>query len=400
MIFIAFLVGAALGSLIVYAFLKPKLAATEAHYQQRMKDQEWSELRLRESFSLMAQEVLGKSIDSQVKTLQTQNESDLNQKKQAFDQSFEEIKNNLKQTSEKIQLFEKERGDQYSKIEKQIQSISAQEQKLIQETERLKSALTTSQSVRGRWGELVLKNILEQSDLVSGIDFEEQSTTTGSDGTLLKPDFVIKLPLSGQHLVIDSKASLFDSYLESEQSQTEVGRKALHREFSNRLRDRVKELSGKEYQKFVAQSLPYVILFVPSEAAIRAAFDIDAELFKWASDRKVFIASPATILPLIMLIAHSWKQYRLSEKANELSTVVSQLGNRLDTFVKRLSKVQNGLDMATRGWNEAIDKSWYGQQSVLKSIEKARELGGNIPQIEGLSPLETQTRALEIDTKM
>ncbi len=364
--------------------------------EERIRENGLSELKIKEQFTLLAQDVLTKNLETQVKTLKNENLHDLDKKKQEFNQSFDEIKNSLKVTGEKIQLFERERSDQYAKIEKQIQTISQQEQKLIFETERLKSALTTSQSVRGRWGELVLRNILSQSDLVQGIDFEEQSHTLGDEGNSLKPDFVINLPQSGQHLVIDSKASIFDSYLESEGVPTEQARQQLHLDFVKRLRTRILDLSGKEYQKYVSHSVPYVVLFVPSEAAIRAAFDIDQDLFKWAMDRKVFLASPATILPLIMLIAHGWKQHRLSEQAMELSKVVDDLGNRLELFVKRLGRVQGGLDQAARAWNEAIDKSWNGNQSIQKSIEKARELGGNISKdIPTPAPVESLTRTIE-----
>ena len=388
--------GAILGASVVYFILKNQLNFTQRMMEQRIKDNEFSEIKIKDQFSLLAQEILNKNLDHQVKTLKTENTHELDKKKQEFNQSFDEIKNHLKMTGEKIQLFERERTDQYAKIEKQIQTISQQEQKLIFETERLKSALTTSQSVRGRWGELVLRNILAQSDMVQGIDFEEQIHTTGEDGNALKPDFVIKLPQSGQHLIIDSKASIFDSYLESENAQTEQGRQALHLDFTKRLRTRIADLSGKEYQKYVSHSVPYVVLFVPSEAAIRAAFDIDSDLFKWAMDRKVFLASPATILPLIMLIAHGWKQHRLSEQASELSKVVDDLGGRLELFVKRLSRVQGGLDQAARAWNEAIDKSWNGNQSIQKSLEKARELGGNISKdLPTPAPVESLTRSLE-----
>ena len=386
-----FIFGLFAGAGIAYLYFRTEVVREKTIAEQNGL----SEQKIKDQFTLLAQEVLSKNLDTQVKALQNQNTNDLDKKKQEFTQSFEEIKSHLKTTGDKIQLFEKERTDQYAKIEKQIQNISVQEQKLIQETERLKSALTTSQSVRGRWGELVLRNILIQSDLVSGIDFEEQKNTSGSEGNALKPDFVLKLPHSGQHLVIDSKASIFESYLESEMVETEASRKALHLDFAKRLRDRVKELSGKEYQKFVNDSLPYVILFVPSESAIRAAFDCDQDMFQWAMERKVFLASPATILPLIMLIGHAWKQYRLSEKASELSQVVEQLGDRLETFVKRLSRVQGGLDTATKAWNEAIDKSWNGNQSIQKSIEKARELGGNMNEPPLLTAIDSTTRAIE-----
>ncbi len=386
-----FITGLLAGAAIAYLYFRAELIREKTIAEQTGL----SEQKIKDQFSLLAQEILNRNLETQVKALQNQNTNDLDKKKQEFTQSFEEIKGHLKSTGEKIQLFEKERTDQYAKIEKQIQTISQQEQKLIQETERLKSALTTSQSVRGRWGELVLRNILQQSDLVAGIDFEEQLNTTGSDGNALKPDFVLKLPHSGQHLVIDSKASIFESYLESETVETEASRKALHQDFAKRLRERVKELSGKEYQKFVNDSLPYVILFVPSESAIRAAFDCDQEMFQWAMEKKVFLASPATILPLIMLIGHAWKQYRLSEKASELSNVVMQLGDRLETFVKRLARVQGGLETATKAWNEAIDKSWNGNQSIQKSIEKARELGGNMNEPPLLAPIDSTTRSLE-----
>jgi DNA recombination protein RmuC len=380
-----------------------KAAHTEALEQQkalieeRIRDRELSEQKLKDQFTLVANEVLHKNLEAQTKVVKQESAHELEKKNLEFSKSFEEIKNSLKTTTDQIQNFEKERTHHYASLQKQIETISQQEIKLIQETERLKSALTTSQSVRGRWGELVLKNILSQSDLVSGIDFEEQESTVGGDGNLLKPDFVIRLPQSGQHLVIDSKASIFDSYLESEATDQEATRKALHLDFAKRLRTRITDLSSKEYQKHVNHSLPYVVLFVPSEAAIRAAFDVDQDLFRWAMDRKVFLASPATILPLIMLIAHGWKQFRLSEKALELSQVVNQLGDRIETFVKRLGKVQSGLDQATRAWNEAIDKSWYGNQSVQKSIEKARELGGNLAHdgSGAIVPLDHTVRAIE-----
>lgn len=406
---LTFILGTAFGAALIFfilkqserralheqkAFFETRIRDQELHFTERLRDQEMNAHKTKEQFTLLAQEVLTKNMESQVQAMSTQNTHALDLKKQEFNQTFDEIRSHLKVTSSQIQNFEKERVDQYAKITKQIEAISTQEQKLIQETERLKSALTTSQSVRGRWGELVLRNILAQSDLVSGIDFEEQQTVNDTEGNTLKPDFVIKLPQSGQHLVIDSKASIFDSYLESETAQTEAGRLSLHQDFAKRLRTRVTDLSGKEYQKFVNQSLPYVVLFVPSEAAIRAAFDVDPDLFKWAMDRKVFLSSPATILPLIMLIAHGWKQHRLSEKAAELSKIVEQVGDRLETFVKRLSRVQSGLDLATRSWNEAIDKSWNGSQSIQKSLEKARELGGNLTPLTELSPLEHQARAL------
>ncbi len=305
-----------------------------------------------------------------------------------------ELKADLRHTREQIRDFERERMNQYGRIEKQIESIAEQELKLIEETGRLKSALTTSHSVRGRWGELVLRNILRQGDLVDGIDFEEQKELNGEEGQALRPDFVIRLPRTGQHLVIDSKASLFESYIESETATDEASRGRLHGEFVKKLRTRIQELSGREYQKHLSDSLPYVILFIPSEAAIRAAFDTDPSLFSWAMERKIFIASPATLLPLILLIGQSWREQRVSESAQELFKVVGQLGDRLETLMKRLHRVQAGLDQAVKAWNETVDKSWNGTQGVVRSLDRARELGADLGRGQELTPIEQTVRSV------
>lgn len=307
---------------------------------------------------------------------------------------LEELKSDLRHTREQIRDFERERTVHYGRIEKQIESIAEQELRLIEETGRLKSALTTSQSVRGRWGELVLRNILRQGDLVEGIDFEEQKELTGDAGQSLRPDFVIRLPRTGQHLVIDSKATLFESYLEGETATDEGSRDRLHGDFVRKLRSRIQELSGREYQKHLSGSLPYVILFIPSEAAIRAAFDHDPALFSWAMERKIFIASPATLLPLILLIGQSWREHRISERAQELFKVVGQLGDRLETLMKRLHKVQSGLDQAVKAWNETVDKSWNGTQGVVRSLDRARELGADLDRGQELGVIEPSVRSM------
>jgi DNA recombination protein RmuC len=350
--------------------------------------------RMTDSFKLVAQEVLEKNAAQQSDTLLQRGESQLDLKKQSIDLTFEEIKKQLQAATTQIQTFERERTDQYGRITEKLQNVIEQELKLGKETAKLRTALTTSQSVRGRWGELVLRNILEQSDLVKGVDFIEQNTATNADGNLLKPDVIIRLPQAGQHLVIDAKTSLFDAYLDSENSPDEAARTEAHKHFAKMLWSRVLDLSSKDYSAHVSDSLPYVVLFVPSEAAIRAAFDIDPDLFKKAMEKKIFITSPATIIPLILLIAQGWRQHRMTKQASELGATVKQLGQRLKTFVERLGKVQSGIETASKAWNEAIEKSWNGQQSVVKSIEKAQELGAELSDLPDLNPVITTTKAL------
>lgn len=360
-------------------------------YERLIQDLKLTEEKLRSSFTAVATSVLDKnterfkeSAEKDLRQIRTEGTADLDSRVKIFASAVEDMKIRLREANEKITGFEKERIDTYARLENQMHLMAEQERKLISETDRLKSALTTSQAVRGRWGELVLRNILSSSELMSHIDYEEQ-VGVGDDK---KPDFIIKLPHAGQRLVIDAKTSLYESYLEGEGAKTDTDRQALHLEFAKKCRKRVVDLASKEYQKNVSDSVPYVVMFVPGEAAIRAAFDADPELFQFAMDRGVFITSPVTIIPLLMLVANGWQQFKMSTQARELSVAVEQVGVRLNTFVDRLCKVQKGLDAATRAWNEAIDKSWNGQQSVVRSLEKARELGGQIPELSDLESIE------------
>ncbi|MCM2282307.1 MAG: DNA recombination protein RmuC [Bdellovibrionaceae bacterium] len=371
-------------------------------YERLVQDLKLTEDKLRSSFTAVATSVLDKnterfreSAEKDLRQIKTEGAADLDSRVNVFAQAVEDIKTRLREANEKIVHFEKDRVETYARLEQQMKQMHEQEVRLISETDRLKSALTTSSSVRGRWGELVLRNILSSSELMQHIDYEEQAGTRTADGDDLKPDFVVRLPHADQFLVIDAKTSLYESYLEGESATTEAERRATHLEFAKKCRKRVTDLSSREYQKNVSASVPYVIMFVPGEAAIRAAFDADPEIFQFAMDRKVFIASPVTIIPLLMLVANGWRQFKMSTQAADLSKAVEQVGDRLNTFVDRLSKVQKGLDIATRSWNEAVDKSWNGQQSVVRALERARELGGHIPELAAMEPMQVAPRLVD-----
>lgn len=403
-----FVLGLALGGAAVFFILRSKIDLEKARasvFEAQLKSQAEQKEELRESFSLAANEILDRNAkkleESALKDLQNvknETQAELEKRKISIELMAQEIKTKLTETATKIQTFETERTTQYSKLEKHLFDLTTQSTRLAQQTDNLKSALTTSSSVRGRWGELVLKNILRESELVEGIDFEEQFVTSSEEGDTLKPDFVIRLPKSDQKLVIDAKTSLYESFLESEKVQDETERTRLHKEFVVKMRKRIKELTSKEYQKYVSASAPYVVMFVPSESGIRAAFDADPTLFRDAMEQKVFIASPATIIPLILLVAQSWKEHRFSEGARELYQAVDKLGQRLQKFVERMGGIERGLTQASKAWNELIDQSWNGRQGVVKSLEETRTLGGNLPELGQLQSVTQELRALEPPT--
>lgn len=364
-----------------------ELLMQKTAYEERIKDLQNYKMEMATTFKATAAQVLEQNAkqfhevaEKDLRQVKTEATGELEQRRQAIDTTIKELREQLRLANEKISTFEKERTDQYSQVLSGLRHVYEQGQNLSRETQTLRAALTTSQAVRGRWGEMVLKNILQTSGLHEGIDFSMQFSTNNDDGDRLRPDCIVHLPNSEHVLAIDAKTSLFDSYLEAERAATDEERRAAHEEFVVRLRERVRDLAGKSYEKFVTSAVPYVVMFVPSEAAIRAAFDADPELFPEAMAKRVVIASPATIIPLILLVAQARQQFTFSQAAHELYEVVTKLGQRLELFVSRLGKVQNGLDQASRAWNDAIEKSWHGQQGVLRTVERARQLGGQLPE--------------------
>ncbi|MDD5041707.1 MAG: DNA recombination protein RmuC [Candidatus Peribacteraceae bacterium] len=374
-------------------------------YEQRISDLQITEQKLSTTFKATAATVLQENAkqftESAVKDLnvvKAETSGEVNKHKQDITTAISQLASKLDDANQKIAKFETERTTLYSSLNTQIQSLSEQEKQLITETGHLKSALTTSHSVRGRWGELVLRNILTACGLVEGIDYVEQKRVPTEDGKWEKPDFILKLPNSENQLAIDAKTPLYDSYLESEKATTDEEREKCHEAYVEKLKERIKDLSSKEYDKYVSAAVPYVVMFIPSEAAIRAAFDTDPDLFKNAAAKRVVISSPATIIPLILVVASAWKQFKLSADALQLQKIVKELGSRLETFVDRLSTVQKGIEMAAGGWNEAIGKSWLGGQNVMKSFEKVKQLG-NLQEIKELSCVSSTLVALPEEKK-
>jgi DNA recombination protein RmuC len=178
----------------------------------------------------------------------------------------------------------------------------------------------------------------------------------------------------GLRLAIDSKANLDEFIKATEEKQIDKQEEYI-KQFISKLKSRVKALSSKEYQKYLDKSIPYVIMFIPGEAAVRAALQHDTDLYKEAQKMKVMLASPVTIMPLILLIAHAWKQHKAGENAIKLSEEVIDLGTRLKSFFNHFSDIGSNLSRATNKFNSAVGSF---DMKVYPKIEQINNLGGNI----------------------
>ncbi|HET9785102.1 MAG TPA: DNA recombination protein RmuC [Terriglobales bacterium] len=287
---------------------------------------------------------------------------------------FAALRVHLEQTQARLAAMERERAGAAARVEMQLQQVAAAGAAMRDEARGLRQALTSGGAVRGAWGEAVLENILRACGLNPGVDYETQVELAGR----FRPDVVIHLP-SGRKLAVDAKASL-QPFLDGLEAAEEGARRAAHAAFARRLRERARELAGKDYAGALAGSLPCVVMFVPSESAFRAACDADPELFAYGQGLQppVLLASPATLFPLLQVVAQGWQQQRVGEQAHALLGEITELGARLRTFTNHLRTVGAALNDTVAAYNAAGASFRSRLTPQLQRLEQ-RHAGWEVP---------------------
>lgn len=362
--------------------------------EERAKDMDQLEAR----FKAIASDVMrlhSKDFLEEFEKTRKIHNSDIEAKEKNFERIAEGINKSMEAVDKNIVQFEKQRIEQSGALGESIKNVLDTGAKMQETALSLKNVLSSSGTVRGRWGEAVLKNLLEQSGLTEGIDFTIQETIAGDEASL-RPDVVINLP-GNLKLVIDSKAVLEEFFKAVEEKDLEK-RKTNLTKFAQDIRTRIKDLSSKEYQKYLDSRIPYVVMFIPSEAAVRAAFEHDTNLYIEAQEKRVMLASPATVMPLILLIAHAWKQQKTVENASKLASEINDLSARLKVFLSHVVGIGTSLSSATKKFNEAAN-SWDSR--VYTKIEQINTLGGNMEISSEIQKIEIEPRnpSKLIDTK-
>lgn len=361
---------------------RTRLAASEALLVERDRALE----RLDELIRRVGETVKAGAFEAiRETTRQVKTEADLgieNHKKD-IEGSVAQMRAKIDECRDELRRFEQERHQIHGRIENALRQVLGAEQAIQLEAGALKQAMISGAVVTGSWGERYLQQILEQGGLVRGLHFDLQVSCEGEEGAL-RPDCVVKLP-GGKRLVIDAKNILADYVKALEKAADPLQQRAHHEQLVAQIRQNFTRLSGKSYQSFLDPDVPYVVMFVPSEPAIRAAFSTDPGLFDEAAGRKVILASPMTLMPLIYLIANAWQQHQLAGNALDLSRAVEELGNRLEPFVEHLRAVASGIRKTAESWNKAV-ASW--QRKVEPQLERTRELGGRLGQSEAIEPIE------------
>lgn len=319
-----------------------------------------------------------------LETYQQQARGDLELRQQAIDQLVKPLEDSLQKVDGKIAQLEQARAGAYARLDEQLKSLLTSQLRLENETGNLVRALRTP-AVRGRWGEIQLRKVVEMAGMVNYCDFVEQET---ADGGRLRPDMVIKLP-NGRNIVVDSKAPL-QAYLESLEAENDAERNLDLARHARQIRDHLQKLSSKGYWEQFQPTPEFVVLFLPGETFFSAALAQDPGLIEAGVDRKVLLATPTTLIALLRAVAYGWRQEQLTENAAAISHLGRELYDRLATLGQHFSQLGRGLERAVDSYNKGMASF---DSRVLVSARKFKELGaGSSKEIETVDQIDKVPR--------
>ncbi len=335
------------------------------------------------SFLQIAQETL--------KRFQSEAQGDLDARQKAVADMVAPVRDSLTKVDAQIQLMEIARGEAYGDLRAQVQSLITTQKELQSETGNLVRALRTP-NVRGRWGEIQLRRVVEIAGMLSYCDFAEQETIHGESGRL-RPDLVVKLP-GGKTVVVDAKTPL-QAFLEAFETTDEESRRACLANHARQVRDHMNTLSGKNYWEQFEATPEFVVMFLPGETFFSAALEQDSGLIEHGVLRRVIPASPTTLIALLKAVAYGWNQEKLARNAHEISVLGKELHDRLRKLASHITGVGTNLDRAVEAYNQAVGSL---ENRVLVSARKFADLGASVAEdIPELAPIETTARALSFE---
>jgi DNA recombination protein RmuC len=370
-----------------------------ARMQERLKAAEGAESSLRETFRALSDEALKSNnqaflalAETRLREARTAAAKDIDERKTAIEHLLAPMAKTLGEVDRELRESERRRTQNDAQLLQRIASLDTAGQDLRSQTGKLVDALKRP-GVRGRWGELQLKRVVELAGMIQHCDFVEQHTVTNGDGDRrMRPDVIVRLP-GGKHVVIDAKAPL-DAYLRALDAPDETSRQALLCEHAKQVRTHVSQLAAKGYAAHVQPSPDFVVMFLPGEMFFSAALEHDPELIEFGVEQHVVPASPTTLIALLRAVAYGWQQEAMEENARKISDLGRQLYDAVRVLGGHFDDLGGRLKSSLEAYNKAVGSL---EGNVLVKARKFKELqaASVVEEIPPLEPVDRVPRMLQ-----
>jgi DNA recombination protein RmuC len=400
---LALAAGAALGWLAArpaQARLQSELERDRAVHAERLKAYDDAEAKLRGVFQSLGSEALQSNnerflqlAEIRLREARVEAATDIDTRKKAIEDLLSPLQKTLEQVDREIKDSERRRVESGAQLMQRIASLDSMGQNLQSETRRLVDALKRP-GVRGRWGELQLKRVVELAGMMERCDFDEQHTVCGgADGDRrLRPDVIVNLP-GGKHVVVDAKVPL-DAYLKALEAPDDASRLALLADHARQVRTHLTQLGAKGYATDIPGTPEFVVMFLPGEMFFSAALEQDPTLIEYGVERHVIPASPTTLIALLRAVAYGWQQEAMEENARKISELGRNLYEAVRTLGSHFGELGGRLKSTLDCYNKAVGSL---EGNVLVKARKFKDLqaANGVEEIVALEPLDRVPRMLQ-----